>query len=406
MPFSTQARRLQRFRVPKVEHIPFERRDRSRLEKEAHVPFERSHESRNDRDANFPFERQPGAKPRDSYAELELEGSTITPKERKAFESLLSLQKSRSAAGRQDGKARVKEGGEATPAAGLDAMLAAEGGKVDADGRRSSEMPEALRALVRESRQKKSEGLQGTATQAQPVESLRETSGPVISQAASKELHSVSKAIETATTDAQVWQVLHERVLSRLPKTDSLPLTNTRKQRAKVKEGTPTPEHSIANNETKVAPLLAETLATHLTQTFTHLATSFPTSHLPLNILPTLKTFPLSVQQLGASTKLYNQHMRLLYERYADNPGIVDMLAEMEAHGVGFDSGTLEVLDDVLVYAREAGRGEHGAGVRIAWEMERTRGALRETVSWRRRIVERVEEEAIRLARVRDGEML
>lgn len=99
-------------------------------------------------------------------------------------------------------------------------------------------------------------------------------------------------------------------------------------------------------------------------------------------------------------------HMSLLWKRYNSTrlPAIVDELKAMDtSKKCQFDNQMLALIQDILSYATRALRGEYGESVRMLWEMERPRSALREIARFRSKVVTAVEESAMRAAWEREA---
>jgi len=298
---------------------------------------------------DIPFER-PAAR-NDPYGELELEGSTITPNERKAFEGLLKLQRKESASKKPAWNAKTAGDVE-----------------LDADGRRKSGMPAALRKLAAQQLETVDEHVQD---QRPRKESSRPTV-PVSIAAPTKEFQAFNKILATAKTDADVWQLLQNYMAQSSSSTS----------------------HPDAPADSGLPDIL--------TQTFKHLQTYFPTSSVPLSLLQVLSTATPPSSHNSATRELYNLHLALSFRgNPPDLPSLIPSLRAMASSksGPGSDGKTLVFLDSVLAHAADARRGVFGPSVRVLWLMEVLRGAVEEVKSLRENVVEIVQDEALRRAR-------
>ena len=298
---------------------------------------------------DIPFER-PAAR-NDPYAELELEGSTITPNERKAFEGLLKLQR--------------KDGASKTPAW---SAKAGEEVELDADGRRKSSMPAALRKLAAQQLEPVDERVQD---QRPGKDAPRPTVKAPIALP-NKESQAFNRILATAKTDADVWQFLQ----SHIARSSS----------------------SISHPDAPADSGLPESL----TQTFKYLQTHFPTSSVPLSLLQLLSTAAPASSQNPATRELYNLHLAYAFKRDPpDLPSLIPSLRAMASSkgGPGYDGKTLAFLDSVLAHAADARRGVFGPSLRVLWLMEVLRGAVEEVKLLRENVVEIVQGEALRRAR-------
>lgn len=102
----------------------------------------------------------------------------------------------------------------------------------------------------------------------------------------------------------------------------------------------------------------------------------FPGSPLGLVLVPELKKLGPFAFTLGASTELYNQHMAMLWQKYNDVDGIVDILTEMDKEVYAFNDDTLELLVQMFEHAAAARRGRLGPGIRALWSTDRKERAL------------------------------
>lgn len=298
---------------------------------------------------DIPFER-PAAR-NDPYAKLELEGSTITPNERKAFEGLLKLQR--------------KDTASKTPAW---SAKAGEEVELDADGRRKSSMPAALRKLAAQQLEPVDERVQD---QRPGKDAPRPTVKAPIA-VPSKESQGFNKILATAKTDADVWRLLQTHM--------GQSSSSTSHPDAPADSGLPN----------------------SLTQTFKYLQTHFPTSSVPLSLLQFLSTAAPASSQNPATRELYNLHLAYAFKRNPpDLPSLIPSLRAMASSksGPGYDGKTLVFLDSVLAHAADARRGVFGPSVRVLWLMEVLRGAVEEVTSVRDEVVKVVQAEALRRAR-------
>ena len=391
-----------------------------------------------------PFERPPAGAREDPFADLE--GSTITPNEQKAFESLFNLRSSkpRSPATDQDGS--QSQGG-----ASLDSILESSLQSIRPEKEESSkqdrsrpqrlprpkpEMPAALRKL---------EAAATTATtneQQQGTQVTQTREGRLFDPArrvAKKDITDVKKLLDQCETDVEVWRVLCERVLGRAV---ALGLDGTRDKSMEPVSGeaeagievvdaavpaqrpssavisppphstvsgeipplaTPEPNHTSSNSSKTPKPtpleILTHALPIHLIGIFQHLQTHYPSSPLPLSILPLLKSLGPATAALGLSTPLYNAHMRMLWATYTDLTAIVSTLEEMDKEVYEFDAGTAVLLKEISVLSTQAKKGELGSGVWTLWRCKGMRRASQEIWKWGMLVERRRREGALRRAR-------
>ena len=107
-----------------------------------------------------------------------------------------------------------------------------------------------------------------------------------------------------------------------------------------------TAESALADLPPSVPPLyvISRLYPAALLLAFRLLRTNFPTSPLPLAILPQIRSLGPTSYVLGASSEFYNALIELRWDVYSDLKGIDGLLMEMERSGVEFDVGTWNTL--------------------------------------------------------------
>lgn len=380
------------------------------------TPNDRSRQPRPRRQPDIPFERPLLQK--DPYSELELEGSTITPNERKAFEGLFSLRRERAASedsvtDRRHAKPTTDRQKTGADAIGNSSKRRNDGEThfVDhAEETWSPDLSPALLELAKQARSKKiglpqnEDGLASSRADTSTARSQKQR----VSEAAQKELRTITQAMAAAQTDAQIWRMLESQVFK--PAATQLQGLQARY--------TSTSDYNSYSGLDSTGPILSRlqtandkellhlqsTLPTHLTIVFKHLLTHYPSSLLPLSILPTLERLGHIAVAIGTSTQLYNLHLEQLWKRYGSTRlnDIVEVLKTARNESK-VDSETLGLLNDVLAYKSAAVRGQHGESLRVLWEMEMVRSAMDEVARLRGEVVEKVEEAALRDAWERES---
>jgi hypothetical protein len=300
--------------------------------------------------------------------------STMTPLEKKAFENLLSL--SPETAPKNKGRHRDRIEDVLKEAAKSRAKQAA----------RDEPMPEMLKNMQ--------DKMKDDSGAAQKV---------LLKQAVELDLQQVKKAFETAETDVELWKILHEQVLSRVTKLRleepaSTRPTKNRKAKAE-KETTPKWPGDVSDEL-----VITRTLPQHLVECQRQLFTTFTSSQLHLSLLPYLKSLGPTTYALATSTKLYNQHMRSLIKQ-GNLSQIVHVLEEMDKEVYEFDDKT----KDLLVSVRDRGYlirgGGNGDGLRALAGGERYRKAMRQAMFWSHNIEARMQEQALREAKLKDEDV-
>ncbi|KAK5119236.1 hypothetical protein LTR85_007850 [Meristemomyces frigidus] len=334
--------------------------------------------------------------------EVDLEGSTITPNERKAFEKLFSMKKeNRDAVQRQDendGEVITKKR-KPERELGLDAILDAAMANIKPRERPPAQFPDALRPMAEEARER-----QRTArtTRVDRQEAEKET-------AITQDLARITSLLDKAATDAALWTVLEKHVFDRVVATNIDPAT-TPKQRAALQawqqtrselESLVTPAVGPARREEHELPTLTANLPAHLLHFMQVAQSSFPASLLSLNLLPTLKSLGPSAFALGATPALYNAHMRALYAKHGPYSlhSIAETLREMDREVYDFDEETLAIILLAIKDARRFRRGHGGPALQFVWKATGVSSGVKGLLGWRHVVEEKRQEVALRKAR-------
>lgn len=340
-------------------------------------------------------------------AHADFEGSTITPSERRAFEKLFKLRDGKDGRTKEEAtvadqkpvKSKLQKLDDIMDAAGKEA-----GGEFDGA---HSKFPQPLQRMAREA-------------QEQRKRDSKPSQSDAIAAAAKKDLSHVSKQVGKAKTDVELWNTLQKHVFKRVLALDLDGTPRKKSRRARKDQSleeeeadtstdplvTPTNDPKTKNPQPPITDLsiLTLTLPHHLTRAHRTLTISFPSSPLPLTLLPYLRTLGPTAFALGTSTQLYNMHMRTLYRTSLDLDGVVDTLAEMDAQVYEYDEFTEALIARILSHARDGTEGRWGEGVRALWEGEGMRRRVGRVFSWGKRVRGRREEEALRRANAQEEE--
>lgn len=358
-----------------------------------------------------------------AVAGFDQDKSTITPRERKAFEKLFGAQKvkevKKAAEDDDDEKSKAKERGSKgkvrKPAQelGLDDILDNAMDSIKSQERRTKpRFPDVLRPMAEEARDKQKARLADTR------ENLR-------TEAVKRDLDTVNGLLDEAKTDLDLWKTLQEYVLNRVAALD-LDQPGTRRQqigakawealKSRLRKETEEANVRKTNPAKRTTPFfdasisdlntLTANLPAHLLHFMHLMRTSYPSSLLPLNLLPTLKALGPSAFALGASTQLYNAHLSLLHAKFPTHlPNLLDVLAEMDREVYAFDDETLGIVQGVLKSVSRAQYGHEGPGVRALFQSEKVRKGVVGLERWRGIIEERRQEDALRKARQAEEEV-
>ncbi|KAL6246114.1 hypothetical protein RBB50_007267 [Rhinocladiella similis] len=109
-------------------------------------------------------------------------------------------------------------------------------------------------------------------------------------------------------------------------------------------------EESLSDNETHI--LVSHSILHHVYPAALLLALRlyirhFPSSHLPHNLLPRMRSFGHTSYVLGASTQFYNSLMYLVWSTRSSLREIDSLLSEMESSGVELNEETYRILRQI-----------------------------------------------------------
>lgn len=235
------------------------------------------------------------------------------------------------------------------------------------------EFPELLRPLAEEAKQ-----LREQATRAAATDDTAESNLAQQTEIQDEQSKETQKLMDDAETDIALWRVAQDHVLVRLK---DIP-TNV----------------AVQENYTALPALLLHYM--HL------ISNRYPVSPFGLMLLPHLKKIGPLAFALGATTELYNQHLRLLWRQYSDVDGINKILSEMDAEIYPFNEATRDIIADIFEHVNNARVGELGPALEAIWAMDRRKRAVATLKKWRQIVDERLDTQAIREAQLRNFESL
>lgn len=404
--------------------------------------------------------------PHESAADLDVPDSTITPNERRAFARLFDLMSSGRAD--NEDKAKNAKSLDRSPEEGrgsyvprdatrkaasrhstLDAILAPELNRAEialekrsVSPVRRTRFPPALTAMAEEAKNKQMALIeQSKEKRRRRVVELKGrpySRAAIIERAVREDYERVDKLMSEAQTDLELWEVLQREVLERVkalglddpPVVQAVKQVKKRKKAAKPANDANALETASGSGKVITLPpkttdltiqptpppqtpppdpipplaLLGPNFPAFLLRTQRLLRIDFPSSTLGLTLLPTLKALGPSSYALGASTKLYNETMTLLFEKYTDLRAVSDMLHEMDREVFEFDEETLALLHRIMQRAYVVREGRAGESESAVWGMERATHAIGHIARYRGIVVKRFEEQALRKARGEEEE--
>jgi hypothetical protein len=245
--------------------------------------------------------------------------------------------------------------------------------------------------------------VEGTQLDEQQLEALREP-----------ECTRVEGLMKNAKTDLELWDVMEKEVFPLIAKlgledassSESAVVpkgVESKKKREKktnteeVPEEVQQPElNQLMKAEHEVSPLsiYGPLYPSYLLLGLRLLDRGFAKpSPLALALLPRIKSFGFISHVLGASTQFYNELLRIYHYRQDDFRGMLDLLTEMEDSALDVDDETLGIVLDVIKAQRFIQLGAKGSAIKALWRMPEF--AHHRFIDWRdsihRAIYERTE---------------
>ncbi|EUC51255.1 hypothetical protein COCMIDRAFT_21244 [Bipolaris oryzae ATCC 44560] len=208
----------------------------------------------------------------------------------------------------------------------------------------------------------------------------------------------VDQLIRNAPTDRELWQILEREVFT---KVRALDLDNANagenkapaaesKSRARTKSTTRPRTVTKPDPPSPEQRILFQNYPHHLITTVATLRSEFPSSLLPLSILPTIKSLGRSAHVLGATTTLYRHLIRTAWIQRSSFATIDTLLTEMDKIAIEFDADILTLLDAILKESNQARSGIFGRELQLVYSMELFADEMSKIVKWRRIVVERL----------------
>ena len=220
--------------------------------------------------------------------------------------------------------------------------------------------------------------------------------------AQSERLEHIKALLDSADTDVELWQILQHHVFHPIKALELDALNVANEKEPSNGDSVASPSSTTENSETASPSrdtnlqIMSANLPSLLTYSMRLSQEAFPASSLALTLLPTLKKLGPAAFALGASTKLYNQHMDMLYRKYFDLDGVADVLNEMDREVYQFDRDTQVLLTSILKDARLSVQGQKGVGRQALSHFDRRRRATEKLRAWLEVVQERVKGDMIR----------
>jgi hypothetical protein len=143
---------------------------------------------------------------------------------------------------------------------------------------------------------------------------------------------------------------------------------------------------SMPSDSTPSTPqILFQNYPHHLVTAASLMYTQFPTSQLPLSLLPTIKSLGRSSYALGTTPALYNRLIRCAWTQQQSYSLIDDLLVEMDNSAIDFDAATAETLQLIVQEFDDARAGKLGTELKVVFGMQRFTAGIQKMREWRRR---------------------
>lgn len=163
-------------------------------------------------------------------------------------------------------------------------------------------------------------------------------------------------------TDAELWTVMETEVFAlvkRLGLESDIELSMPKTKRGKKAQG---PEQGSSGQHKPLNPETYGPIYPMLLFEGVHLLnTKFlrPSPYM-FHVLPRVKDLGLMSYVLGVSTSFYNQLMAIVWERYGDAAGVLNLMEEMRHAGLYFDQQSQRILRNIAAVYEGADQGDQG----------------------------------------------
>lgn len=192
----------------------------------------------------------------------------------------------------------------------------------------------------------------------------------------------VDTLIHHARTDHHLWQILEREVFDQITKLD---LDGTNEQRPKSQRKT-----TQKNTTTADPRILFQNYPHHLIIAVQTLRREFPSSPLPLSLLPKIKSLGRSSYALGATTTLYAHLIRTAWIQQSSYTHVATFLTDMNNGAIEFNDDILALLEAIIKENEMARSGRMGKEMQMVYGMEQFREGIDKIKQWRGVVAERL----------------
>lgn len=195
----------------------------------------------------------------------------------------------------------------------------------------------------------------------------------------------VDSLLENAKTDRELWDILNKEVLEQVR---TLDLDGTNKSPAPKGKSSFKPK---STSSTAVDPqVVFPNYPHHLITAITTLRTNFPSSPLPLTLLPAIKALGRSAYALCATTTLYKHLIRTAWLQHGSYTYIDALLTDMNNGAIEFNNDILALLDSILNEHDTIKSGQLGRESQMVYGMDALVEGVQQLRQWRDVIARRV----------------
>ena len=207
----------------------------------------------------------------------------------------------------------------------------------------------------------------------------------------------IDNLLRNAPTDRALWQILDREVFARVRDLD-LDNANTADPTTTTGDTKKKQQSSKSKSQTSLKPDPPTTEASILFQNYPHhlitaihtLRTEFPSSPLPLSILPTIKSLGRSSHALGGTPALYKNLIRTAWIQQSSYLAIDSLLTEMDHHAIEFDADILALLQAIIKENHQAYSGVLGKEMQMVLGMDMFVEGIHKIEAWEGIIAKRL----------------
>ncbi|RMZ73726.1 nadh:flavin oxidoreductase nadh oxidase [Pyrenophora seminiperda CCB06] len=200
----------------------------------------------------------------------------------------------------------------------------------------------------------------------------------------------IDSLIRNAPTDHALWKILDREVFTRVRDLDLDNANTSDTTTGEIKKKKISQTKLKPDPPTTEASILFQNYPHHLVTAVHTLRTEFPSSPLPLSILPTIKNLGRSSHALGGTPALYKNLIRTAWIQQSSYTTIDSLLKEMDHHAIEFDADILTLLETIIRENNEASSGLLGKEMQMVFGMEMFVKEMLKIKAWKSVIAKRL----------------